>query len=178
MEKIKALWHGVPFFDTATRKWLVTFEIESQPAEFCKLKDKLLSLTVKPWREKRSLNANAYFHVLVGKIAEVLGVSHTEVHNIVLADYGYRDESIPNILLRSDIVWERIDSMHLKPTSKYSFVNGECYREYEMMRGSHTYDTKEMARFVDGVVFEAKALGIETATPEELERMKQQWNLN
>jgi hypothetical protein len=35
-----------------------------------------------------------------------------------------------------------------------------------------------MARFVDGVVFEAKALGIETATPEELERMKQQWNLN
>ena len=47
-----------------------------------------------------------------------------------------------------------------------------------MMRGSHTYDTKEMSRLIDGAVFEAQALGIETLPPDELERMKQQWNLS
>lgn len=177
MEKIKAIWHGIPFFDVAIKKWLVTFEIDQKPVEYDQLKDKHLSLTVKQWREGRSLNANAYFHVLVGKIAEVMEVSHTEIHNIMIADYGYRDESVPNMLLRADIAWERIDSMHLKPTPYFQVVNMESYREFELMRGSHTYDTKEMSRLIDGVVFEAQALGIETMTPNELERMKQQWKV-
>lgn len=175
MEKIKAVWHGIPYHDVATDKWLVTFEIEQQPTDYDKLKDKHLSLTVKQWREGRSLNANAYFHVLVGKIAEVMGVSHTEIHNIMIADYGYKDEGIPNMLLRADIEWERLDAMHLKPTPYFKVVNYESYREFELMRGSHTYDTKEMARLIDGVVFEAKALGIETMTPNELEKLKHQW---
>ena len=175
MEKIKAIWHGVPFFDTAIRKWLVTFEIDMQPKEYDSLKDRQLALTVKQWREGRSLNANAYFHVLVGKIAEALEVSHTEVHNTMIAEYGYMDENVPNILLRSEIEWERLDTMHLKPTSHFKNVNGDLYREYVLMRGSHTYDTKEMARLIDGVVFEAQALGIETMTPEQIERMKGLW---
>lgn len=175
MEKIKALWHGVPFFDSAIRKWLVTFEIDSQPADYDKLKDKSLALTVKQWREGRSLTANAYFHVLVDKIAGVMEISHTEVHNMMIADYGFVDETVPAMLLRADIVWERLSTMHLRPTAKYRFVDGESYREYDLMRGSHTYDTKEMSRLIDGVVFEAQSLGIETATPDELERMKALW---
>jgi hypothetical protein len=43
------------------------------------------------------------------------------------------------------------------------------------LRGSHTYDTKEMSRLIDGVVEAAKELGIETLTPEQLERMKAAW---
>lgn len=34
---------------------------------------------------------------------------------------------------------------------------------------------KMMSRFIDCVVAEAQELGIETATPDELERMKQEW---
>jgi hypothetical protein len=44
-----------------------------------------------------------------------------------------------------------------------------------VMRGSHTYDTREMSRLIDGTVEEAKELGIETLTPEQLERMKASW---
>jgi hypothetical protein len=46
------------------------------------------------------------------------------------------------------------------------------------MRGSHTYDTKEMARLIDGVVYEAKSIGIETLSPDELERMKSLWKVS
>lgn len=44
-----------------------------------------------------------------------------------------------------------------------------------MIKGSSEYDTAEMAHFIDSIVEEAKELGIETSTPDELERMKQEW---
>ena len=40
-----------------------------------------------------------------------------------------------------------------------------------MIKGSSEYDTKEMSSFIDGIISEAKGLGIETLPPEELERM-------
>lgn len=45
------------------------------------------------------------------------------------------------------------------------------------MRGSHTYDTKEMSELIKGTVQEAKALGIETATPQEIKEMEERWGL-
>jgi hypothetical protein len=56
--------------------------------------------------------------------------------------------------------------------------NGKLYRVYIVMKGSHTYDTKQMSVLIDGTVGEAKDLGIETLPPHELERMKSQWNLS
>jgi hypothetical protein len=41
-----------------------------------------------------------------------------------------------------------------------------------MIRGTSTYNTAEMSHFLDMVVQEAKDLGIETATPEQLAEMK------
>lgn len=43
------------------------------------------------------------------------------------------------------------------------------------MRGSHTYNTAEMSKLIDGTVSEAKELGIETMTPDQIEEMKQKW---
>ena len=40
---------------------------------------------------------------------------------------------------------------------------------------SSEYDTREMAIFIDGIVSEAQALGIDTRTPEELAEMKSLW---
>ena len=41
-----------------------------------------------------------------------------------------------------------------------------------MLRGSHDYNSSEMATLVSGIVQEAKQLGIETLTPAELEQMR------
>lgn len=180
--ELKAKWHGAPFYDTSIRKWLVTFEVDLTPSEYDKTKDKPLSLLFKEFRQKRSLTANAYFHVLVDKIAETLGVTHTEIHNRMIADYGYKDDGQPCLMVRTDVEWERFDSIHLRPTTEFREEYGadhhlHIYQYFDVMRGSHTYDTKEMAHLIDGVVFEARSLGIETLSPDELERIKQQWNL-
>ena len=45
-----------------------------------------------------------------------------------------------------------------------------------VMRGSHTYNTREMAHLIDMTVQEAKELDIETLPPQEIERMMKQWD--
>ena len=41
--------------------------------------------------------------------------------------------------------------------------------------GSSEYDTAQMSRLLDAIIREAKLQNIETATPEELARLKENW---
>ena len=57
--------------------------------EYDRLKDKeKLSVKIVQYREKRSLDANAYFHVLVGKIADITGQSNIYMKNRLISEYG------------------------------------------------------------------------------------------
>ena len=168
-----------PYFNTFSNRWAVELQFDRPPETIEKYIGKDLDITLKLYKEKRSLNANAYFHVLVEKIAGVQKVTHTEIHNQLIADYGFMDEEITNIILDDAIDWRRIETLHLKPTSATRMMdNGRLYRVYLVMRGSHTYNTAEMARLIDGTVAEAKELDIETLLPDELERMKQAWKVS
>lgn len=163
--------------DLMTGKLLVTFAIDGNEIE---LPDGQLDITAVKHREKRSLNANSYFHVLVQKIAAAIGTSNTAVKNRLIREYGafdYLDGHIPTFTLKA--VYENAmllrEDIHVKPIGREWFEGCEHVR-FAFMRGSHTYDRAEMARLIDGAVYEAKELGIETLTPNELERMKAAWN--
>lgn len=173
---MKGRWHGTPYHDIATHQWLVTFEIEGPPAIWDKTKDKELNIEIKQFREGRSLNANAYFHVLCDKIAKALKISAIEAKNMMLCSYGQLDEDVKHIILDDEIEWKKVESLHLRPTTHTKVLdNGKLYRVYHVIRGSHTYDTLEMSRLIDGTVEDAKVLGIETMTPAEIERMVNVW---
>ena len=129
---------------------------------------------IREWHPKRSLSQNAYFHVLVEKIAKVLKVSNTAVKNKLIADYGFYDADVGHVIVKDSLDYLEFEQLHLKPSTKTQVMaNGELYRVFYVMRGTHTYDTAEMTRILDKTVEEAKQLGIETLPPEELERMKQ-----
>ena len=129
---------------------------------------------IREWHPKRSLSQNAYFHVLVEKIAKVLKVSNTAVKNKLIADYGYYDADVGHVIVKDSLDYLEFEQLHLKPSTKTQVMaNGELYRVFYVMRGTHTYDTAEMTRILDKTVEEAKQLGIETLPPEELDRMKQ-----
>lgn len=163
--------------DFRSGSYKVTFLCDNaQPEVLQELSGSDLRLTVKKWREKRSLNANAYFHVLVGKLAEKHGTSHTYMHNLVIAKYGYVDTDVMTVILRDDIDYLELEHLHLRPSlNTKTLDDGKLYRVYFVMRGSHTYDTAEMARLIDGTVDDCKASGIETLSPDEIERMKNSW---
>lgn len=137
-----------------------------------KLKGEQVTIKADKVRQKRSLNANNYFYQLIGKIAEKLDASKDEIHNRMLARYGqYMRDSEENIvfcLYPANIDYKNQSDVHLKPSGHFEEHNGVKYEWFGVMRGSHTYNTQEMAKLIDGVVSECHELGIPTLTPQEI----------
>lgn len=147
------------------------------------LEESDLSISVVKWRGKRSLSANAYYWVLVGKISEITGLTNAAVHNKLLRRYG-TPETIGGELITTfvpnteeaemDILNKEI--YHLKPTSfTKTGKDGQVFRAYVLMKGSSDFDTKEMSRLIDGTIDEAKDLGIDTISTEEVRRMMEDY---
>lgn len=149
-------------------------------------KNEKLAFTVKPWKKKRSLDANAYYWQLVTKLADKLNISKPHLHNILLRRYGQIEfidgKMIYLVLPDSDDGSRQADeaeTYHIKPTSEVKQgMDGMMYRTYLMLRGSSTYNTKEMSGLIEGLVSECKEQGIETIPPKELERMMEMYEKN
>lgn len=144
---------------------------------------KPVSVDVRRFRKARSLDANAYYWQLLTQIAEKLHISKPYCHNMMLRRYGqieYIEDKIVYLYIReSDTAMKLVDeseTYHLAPTPQVrTGLDGIEYRTYKMLRGSHTYNSEEMSHLIDGVVSEARELGIETMTPDEIERMVSAW---
>lgn len=167
--------------DYLTGKYLITFRAgEEVVSGYEKLKAvDALDVTVEKHKKKRSLDANAYFHVLVGKIADSLGISKQRCKNILIGRYGqteYLKEGEAAVIKTNISVNQMLEqeTLHVVPCG-VDVQDGKEINYFRICRGSHTYDTKEMSVLIDGTVQEAKEQGIETMTPAEIERMKAAW---
>lgn len=140
-----------------------------------------IEVLIKRKTKRRSLSSNAYFHVLKGELAKKLRTSDIYMHNLLLQKYGeieQIDGNVFSVILRDDIDYMELD-MHLKATDKVKVLDdGKLYRVYLSVRGSHTYDTAEMSRLIDGTVQDCIEQGINTKTPEELHEMKVRWGID
>lgn len=124
---------------------------------------------VKAYRQKRSLNANAYAWSLINEIANKLRTSKDEVYLEMLKRYG--QSKIISVLSEIDIsrfvkYYEEIGKGH---------VEGKEFTHYRCFIGSSEYDSREMAILIDGIIDEAEALGIDTLPTTAVERMKALW---
>ena len=173
--------------DWKTGKMRLTFEFDSDvSAAIDKIKDKLLRITVKLWRDKRSLDANSYYWVLLSRLAEAVGISKPRAHNLMLRKYGQNlviDSQIAFLVIPDTEEAEETaleaESFHIRPTSQVKQgKDGKMYRTYTVLAGSSTYDTKEMSELINGLVSECKEQGIETLTPDELVRMMKDYEEN
>ncbi len=141
------------------------------------MQNKKYEVEIKEYREKRSLDANAYFHKLVSEIAEKSGLGMDEVKMELVREYGTvdRDEDGKKIgfKLPASVDVRRIYKYtKCFDTREENGVEFNCYIVYKRTRD---LDSKEMSRLIEGTVREAKDYGIETLTPAELARMKMNW---
>lgn len=136
---------------------------------------------LKEFRRKRTLTQNAYYWVLVGKIADAIHERKSVVHNTLLRDYGQIEmldgKAIRMPIPDTDAAEHQAlcsDTFHIRPTSQVREGKDKTmYRTYVLLRGSSEYNTAEMKYLLDGCIQEAKQQGIETLTPSELEDMRQ-----
>jgi len=132
---------------------------------------------IKQERPKRSLNANSYCWVLIGEIAEIQGLSNQIVYEKMLQDYS---KAYTFVIVKPEAVQQTKATLLDAHIYAYEIgnkdVDGHEGVQLQLYYGSSTFDTKQMSRLIDGIVEEAKELGIETKTPEEIALLKQEWN--
>ena len=155
-------------------EWVVSFTLTTDPRrELEDLQDVELDITAKKHRNKRSLDANAYFHVLVNKIAEKTNESDTAVKKRLVQEYGTlaRDEEDNVVGIKLPISVDVDKLIEYTRWFDRRTEGGHTFNCYLVMKPTHEMNTKEMSRVIDGTVQEAKELGIETMTPAEIEAM-------
>lgn len=166
--------------DMLSGKCIISFEADASEQQVMMEYQKMaeldkLRITAKRYTKKRSLTANAYAWVLMTKMATVLRTSKEEVYELMLKRYGqlYEDDGGNiTITVSNKVDISKIDGHWLRIKSNSQFT------AYAMIKGSSEYDTAEMACFIDGLISECRELDIETLPPEEIERMKQEWQVD
>lgn len=128
-----------------------------------------LSIKIDKYRPKRSLNANSYAWKLITDIGNLIRLSKEEVYFLMLKRYG-QGETI-SVLSHVPIH----DYVKYCEEIGESTLNGKLFKHWRVYKGSSEFDTKEMSVFIDGIVSEAKELGISTDTPDQIAKMKSLW---
>ena len=118
-----------------------------------------------------------------------LELSNPEMHNMCLERYGQLEimenkavfVTIPDTEEAENKVRNAMD-YHLQSTSQVrQGVDGLLYRTYRLLRGSHTYNSEEMARLISGLIIMCKDAQIpdsEIATPEEKRLLKERYGVD
>ncbi len=135
--------------------------------------DDLNELSIGKAKKKRSLNANAYFHVLVNEIARATGMSDEECKVKEVLDYGTIEKTEDGYPITIKIP----KSADIKRVHDYARKYGEegDFNFYVLYKKTHTLDSSEMAKLIDGVVSDCKELGIETLDDIKLKALIDDW---
>jgi hypothetical protein len=165
--------------DFKTNKPQLTLEV-NELNDFKQLVDDMngcekLSIEVKPFRERRSLDANAYAWVLMDKLAEKLNESKENVYREFIKNIGGNSEIVcvkNSALDRLRDGWSK-NGIGWQTDTFDSKIEG-CTNVI-LYYGSSTYDTAQMSRLLDLIIQDCKEQGIPTETPDEIARLKALW---
>jgi hypothetical protein len=129
-----------------------------------------ISAELSKWVKKRSTDANAYAWKILSLIADELTASHSAVtkddmYIDMLKKYG-----------QGGLVKVRPgDSESILREFPYYEKHEKIYNDenqyYRVWVGSSNYNSHEMYIFIEGIIAEARDLGIETLPPDEVKRL-------
>ena len=137
--------------------------------------DKTKKYEVKEYKEKRSLDANAYAWVLLGKLQDKLHIPKEEIYRDAIRNIG----SYEVIPIKNEAVdkfrqaWGKKGLGWITETTK-SKLNG--YTNVLTYYGSSIYDKKEMTRFIEQIIQECEQLDIETKSKAEIDSLLKEWD--
>ena len=134
-----------------------------------------LSIEIKPYRARRSLDANAYFFVLADKLAEKLGTTKEEIYRNAIKEIGGVSETVcvKNQAVERLCEGWRNQGLGWQTDTFPSKLDG-CTNVI-LYYGSSTYDSAQMSRLISNIVQDCQAVGIETRTPDEIANLLSLW---
>lgn len=145
-------------------------------AEITYKENDIVDVDIKLHKDKRSLSANAYFHKLIDMYRQALKVGFSECKNDLITQYGqiaYMGGQ--QIVIKTNIPADKMRTSEVLHCLcvKADTEEGTDVYFYRVYRGTHTYNSQEMAQLIDGTIREIKANApeIQTMTPAELMRL-------
>lgn len=117
-------------------------------------------------RRKRSLTQNAYYWVMLNKLARKLRMPDSEVHKNMLREYGVCD------------VFSVLDDIPIEGYFKYydvighGYAKGRRFKHVKVYKGSSAMSSQEFSHLIDGMREECVLQGIDVATPQEISMMR------
>ena len=155
--------------------WVLSFDLDPESTglakmAYDKLKDSVIDLSMDKWSDKRSLQANAYFHVLCNKIAEATKSSMDDVKKLLVSQYGTLARGSDGKYMAVKVP-KNTDIEKIYPYFRHIGTDENGLDMYLFFKHTSDLNKDEMNRLIQGTVDEAKALNIETLTPQEIERM-------
>lgn len=155
--------------------WVLSFDLDPESTglakmAYDKLKDSVIDLTIDKWSDKRSLQANAYFHVLANEIAKATKSSMDDVKKLLVLNYGTpargSDGKYAAVKVPKNTELDKFYKYY-----RHIGTDENGLDMYILYKRTSDLTKDEMNRLIEGTVDEAVSLGIETMTPEELARM-------
>jgi hypothetical protein len=130
---------------------------------------------IKEYKERRSNDANAYFHVLVNQLARHFNIKDEDMKIKMNLDYGtiarFEDGRIKGCKVPKETNMKEIYKY-----SKWYKEDDDGYDCYIFYKETHTLNTKEMSQLINGVVQECEDAGIETKTESEINSLLERWD--
>ena len=139
--------------------------------------DKPQRVKLTSWREKRSLSANAYAWVLLGKLAAAIGGKPEDIYRQLIPDVGDNCTVVtitPQALDKLKQSWAHNGKGWITEVIGASGTPGMI--DVALYYGSSVYDTAQMARLIDLIIDECREAGVEYLPPDKLAAMLEDWH--
>lgn len=127
-----------------------------------------LDIDIDEHKNKRSLNANAYFWKLCDQIAKKIGSDKDSIYKLQLSRYG--------VFVDVQVWKEAIEEFRRQ--FRYIEELDDGYGETRIIRcyiGSSYYDTKEMHDLIAGTCRDAEDLGIQVFDQDRIDDLVKNW---
>lgn len=130
-----------------------------------------VTVEIKKFRKNRSLDANGYFWLIVGKMANVLHTTKDEIYLIQLERWGCYTHIVvkPNVVERVKQEWRTVRELGEVT------INGHTGIQLQTFFGSSTYNSAEFAELLDGTIADAKELGISVMDESDKMLLLNEW---
>lgn len=166
--------------DYKTNKPKISFLINdrSKLPTIEELKGIKLKITAKKDIKKRSLNANNYFWKLLQELCELAEIDTIEEYKRRVKELGiFRRFKIEKDNVNTfEKMWSAQGIAWFSEIADTEYIGDTEFKIINAYYGSSSFNSKQMARLIDGVAQDCKAYEIETKTPAEINSLLESWD--
>ena len=161
MEAVCTDW-SVEYKDMQTAR--LTMDIPSRKLAQMPKAGAALSVSIKQYRRRRSLDANSYMWFICEAIAQAVQGTREDVYKQAVRAVGVYQVLYmePGVVARFVQDWNSRGVGYIAESQEYLYQGKTVVVAYF---GSHIYTTEEMARLINWLRDEAEHLGLDVETP-------------